>query len=165
MSDNWSRIFLLLASSDLSRQEIHKFCLWLDNNGPKPLEESIAELRKFSRQFDRWREKSYRSYGPIGNPRRGSGTNFKNFSDQIAILLLAETGLNKSNAVMELSKSLIKNSKVKFVQPLGKTSFRNWIERLARDIPENILLQEATKVRNKFVHEQAKSDWPLQNYD
>jgi hypothetical protein len=84
---------------------------------------------------------------------------------RIEQLLLLDTGFPKSRAADLLRREL--QNLVPPSEPipdLGRNSFQHWIERLLENVPANVVLQAASKIRNEYAH-MPRTDWPLLKHE
>lgn len=174
MNREIEKLTFVLALSGLSEKEILTVLKAVDRYGPKAIAKLAIHVRKTakSRIPDlEYYEQATRYYGyprPLGQSFANTKTPQENREIIVLIenLLRREAGLSAIAAATKLSKSLyLKDVAESNIPPYrAKDGFRFWLKRLSRNIPPNILLHHATKVRNAMTHS-THGDWPLRKRD
>lgn len=174
MNREIEKLTFVLALSGLSEKEILTALREVDRYGPKDIAKLAIHIRKTARSRIPDLEYHEQATHIYGYPRT-LGQSFANTKTPeedreiivlIENLLRREAGLSAIAAATKLSKSLrlqdVAASKIPEFRT--KDGFRFWLKRLSREIPPNILVHHATKVRNAMTHS-TQGDWPLRKRD
>jgi hypothetical protein len=158
-------LFLLIASSDLTENQLREACEWIDMNGAKALETAISKIRSSAEKavlMGRLKDDNVNVEHRSWKSSYKSDLNKTSF--EIDNLLRKEAGLSASQASTILIEEMQKLEKYNnaFFPQLGKQGFRRWIEQLSNYASYSEILHIAIKIRNKFLHE-SETDWPLKN--
>jgi hypothetical protein len=165
MKNSIKKLCLILASSDITRAQLREASEWLKKNGVNALERIVFRIREAAEdavnEFDRpFRLQEGRNLSDLYLATAKSNVTY--VAKRIEKLLREEAGLSAWQAKKKLLEALEKYQGFRISPPpsLEKKAFSAWVEFLANHASHNLLLQEATKIRNEIVHG-PKSDWPL----
>jgi len=165
MKNSIEKLCLILASSDITRPQLRDASEWFKKNGVNALERIVFRIREAAEdavnEFDRpLRLQEGRNLGNLDLVTDKSTVTY--VSKRIEKLLRQEAGLSAWQAKKKLLEALEKYQGFRISPPpsLEKKAFSAWVEFLCNLTPHNLLLQEATRIRNEIAHE-PKSDWPL----
>jgi len=159
------KLCLLIAASDITENQLKEVCNWININGAEQIEIVVSKIRTGAKNavmesivFPK--SKAARLI-EISNEvdKLNDSTNAYN---QVVRLLRLESNLSASSASEMLIAALEKSDHHynTIIPRLGKKSFRQWVDQIAKIIPYSVILHNATKIRNSIVH-RPKSDWPL----
>jgi hypothetical protein len=159
MKNPIGRIVLTLAASAADPSELQKFFTWIERVGPETATQVIQNLRDRTQDIE---------HASIGKSRQnivgGKMPSNIEVADRLERLLLSETGLNKQHAVELILHELeTLGIQTKELPAHHKISFSIWLERVARRVGPNQLLQVASRIRNSVAH--GKLHWPLRRDD
>ena len=144
----------LLAESRINDAQLRQLEQWVRESKPGALVHEIAKLRSRLHIDD----------GPDSEPtHRADASMVVAAVHQVRQLLQKESGLSVTEAASALLPRLTAHVRDPFeakdLTPRSKEGFDRWALRLVRAIPLNVVLSEATRVRNAHVHR--LGDWPL----
>lgn len=161
------KLCLLIASSDLTENQLREVCEWIDMNGARALAIAVSKIRSAAGKAvsmdnldDDNIELKYRSW----NNHSFNKSDLTKTSFQVDRLLRNEAGLSALQASEKLVDLLQQSDKYNSISlpQLGKQSFRKWIDKLSNYVPYSEILHIAIIIRNKIIHE-PESDWPLKD--
>ena len=155
------RLVLLLAGSGLSRKDLRRLAIELQEVKPAQLVDAVENLRKkVARRTD---AEEVAVADERGTPEsRGRPNASTNMERRIERLLRTDAGLTVQQAATELLAALRSERPGAFatVGLPNKESFQRWLRRLSRRTEPSELLHHATRVRSRHVS-RVDSDWPL----
>lgn len=174
MNREIEKLTFVLALSGLSEKEILTVLKEVDRYGPKAIAKLAIHIRKAakSRIPDLEYYEQATSYYGYPRPPEHSFENTRIPQEDretivlIENLLRRQSGLSAIAAATKLSNSLRLQDVAASKIPVFRTKdgFRFWLKRLSREIPPNILVHHATKVRNAMTHS-TQGDWALRKRD
>lgn len=159
MTDFPGRVLLVLASLDLERAELRALATWIEKHGAKRFMSRIEILRRAAN------DPQYAGFSPP--PDRAARllratSEPSDFSEKVERLLVDELGLSRQHASELLRYKLINDLGVGDGLPeLARSSFRAWVDRIARSVPQSVILHAATRIKQEVGGRQPIADWPL----
>lgn len=154
MSESYIRICFLLAAAGYRENELAEFARAVVSAGSARFVDDVAERQAFIQQ-----NKNRGSKGDVATTKRVPRRLDDSLAEKVTQLLVLEARMSKLEASEALRFELIKQG-VKAPPSLGKLSFSDWLDQLARVIPHSEILHLSTRIRNQFVH-QSDTDWSL----
>src|SRR4030042_4977325 len=157
MKNSIEKLCLVLASSDITRAQLREASGWLKRNEVDALERIVFRIREAAKdavnELDR--PSRLQEGRNLSDPDLfADKSNVTYFAKRIEKLLRDEAGLSAWEAKKKLLEALEKYEG--FRRPLRpsleKKSFSAWVEFLANHTSRNLLLEEATRIRNEIVH-------------
>lgn len=154
MSESYIRICFLLAAAGYRESELAEFARAVVSAGSARFVDDVAERQAFIQQ-----NKNRGSKGDVATTKRVPRRLDDSLAEKVTQLLVLEARKSKLEASEALRLELMKQG-VKAPPSLGKRSFSDWLDQLARVIPHSEILHLSTRIRNQFVH-QSDTDWSL----
>lgn len=170
MNKNIAKFCLTLAKSNLTEAQLRDACSWIERNGAGALELAVKRIRVTSKHAVKESESPTPNNRFVQQNRSKEDIRHIRIPDtakQVDKLLRDRTELTVSRAADLLLKALEKNQQINtsaLPKLQQKKGFHNWIRRLSKKIPYNIILHEATRIRNDIV-KAPTTDWPLRDSD
>ena len=157
MTRNTARLALMLASLELSDQQIRKLLQDLRNSAVEDLLLQVRILRDASLSSTLDDSNTDTVFENVYEPSRDT-----TIGERVERLLRRDARLTTTQAVIELSELLVESGLIPRVEipPLSKKSLRVWIDRVVERAPAKEVLRLATILRNRYVHD-VTPDWSL----
>lgn len=143
-----NKLILLLADPSVRETEINRFVRKLKNGGVENCFSKALKIRKMLKDSDEFTDQDWPE--PLSDYER-------KIMDQVDKLLRSEAGMTAKDAIKALGEEL--NIKI----PSGKRSFHDRLLYVCKNSEGSQIINAAYKIRNMFVHDSNKSDWPLKD--
>ena len=165
---------LNLAASDFTKRELREIATWIEKNGPEAFVKTITELRSIAHVLRMREEFSTKQRIPVRsrasefNVRVVPGKKSKkadalnNVTSRVVHILKYDLQLSVKQSAELLGPIIEKHAGNDFQRymPKPKETFKRWIQRVRRVIPDSLLLHEITTIRKAALNEDTQ-DWPL----
>ncbi len=157
-----NKLVFLLADTSVKQIEIDKFIKKLKNGGLENCLNKALMIRNILKNSDDDIDQDWLE--PVSNYDREiiaqdwpeSVSNYdRKIIKQVYMLLRTEAGMTAKDAIKALSKELT----IKI--PSSKRSFNEQLLYICKNTEGSQIVHIAHKIRNEFVHDSSKSDWPL----
>lgn len=154
MSESYTRICFLLAAAGYRESELAEFARAVLGAGPARFIDDVAEKHMLIQQ-----EMNRGSKGDVATMQKVPRHRDNSLAEKVTQLLVFEAKMTKLEASEALRFELMKHG-LKAPPSLGKRSFSDWLDQLARMLPQSEILHLSTRIRNQYVH-QGDTDWSL----
>lgn len=161
MTDEFSRLILILAGMNLSQKELYLLITRLKRSRFDEIADEVARAKNFISA----REAPF--FNLADEPTSGKAHRNNSVSERVERLMKDEAGLS-GQAAYNILRSLFLESgllKDEDIPSLSKKSLKVWINKIVSlGVPEKELLRIATIARNKYSHSKP-TDWQLGGVD
>ena len=154
MKNSPARILLLLASSDVGRDELRAFSRWVLDEHPDELGRRVQEIRAHAEKG------SSASSRPVSVSKQND-----HLREEVEQLLVSKIGMKRVEVASLLREKMIQEGRLNpSFLPWNSGSFGQWLNKLAKTTSPSDVLHFASRI-SRDLGTSCASAWPLKSRD